>query len=253
MERNLAAMAGQKADFEHIIQDGGSVDNTRLLVEKYAPKYNVKFYQEPDKGIYDAIAKGMAKAQGEILGWLGSDDYYLPWALSTAEAVFAKFPDVDWITSLQIHAHHDGRIAYTVPYAPVYPREFIRRGWYRPGWLGTLQQECMFWRRSLWAKANAPEVIRQYRIVGDYYLWKAFAEHAPLRTVSCALAVYSVSPQQSSVKHVDITLKEYGLTAAQTQPYISRLGRYLNRGIAGLGFRSLIIPDTTFWPLPNRK
>jgi glycosyltransferase involved in cell wall biosynthesis len=62
-------------NFEHIIIDGGSTDNTIEILKKYP---HLIWLSEPDEGQSDAINKGFGKASGDIIGWLNSDDYYLP-------------------------------------------------------------------------------------------------------------------------------------------------------------------------------
>lgn len=65
-------------DIEHVIVDGGSTDNTMELVREYEPRYNgkLRYISEPDKGIYDAMNKGVEMATGDIIGILNSDDFY---------------------------------------------------------------------------------------------------------------------------------------------------------------------------------
>jgi len=65
-------------DYEHIIVDGGSTDNTLDILREYEPRYNgrLKWHSEPDRGIYDAMNKGIARATGELVGLLNSDDFY---------------------------------------------------------------------------------------------------------------------------------------------------------------------------------
>lgn len=63
-------------DFEVLVMDGVSTDNTGVLVKSYNDE-RIKFYSDLDKGIYDAMNKGMAKAQGEWLYFIGSDDWLL--------------------------------------------------------------------------------------------------------------------------------------------------------------------------------
>jgi glycosyltransferase involved in cell wall biosynthesis len=77
LERNLSAMSNQQADFEHIVQDGVSTDDTVELVARYASQYDVRFYQEPDSGMYEGVLRGIARARGDILAWLGADDCYI--------------------------------------------------------------------------------------------------------------------------------------------------------------------------------
>lgn len=65
-------------DFEHIIIDGKSTDNTIEIIEKYKKEYNgrLKIVSEKDKGLYDAMNKGIKFASGDIIGILNSDDIY---------------------------------------------------------------------------------------------------------------------------------------------------------------------------------
>lgn len=65
-------------DIEHIIVDGGSTDNTMELVREYEPRYNgrLRYICEPDRGIYDAMNKGIGMATGKVIGILNSDDFY---------------------------------------------------------------------------------------------------------------------------------------------------------------------------------
>lgn len=58
---------------ECLVMDGNSKDNTSAIVESYK-RDNIFFYCEPDKGIYDAMNKGILKAKGEFVYFMGSDD-----------------------------------------------------------------------------------------------------------------------------------------------------------------------------------
>ena len=79
-------------NFEYIIIDGASADNTNKIIEKYRHVLNDKLIHisEPDKGIYDAMNKGIKLAKGELIGILNSDDYYLENTLETVYNAFLK-------------------------------------------------------------------------------------------------------------------------------------------------------------------
>lgn len=62
---------------EHIIVDGGSTDGTREMIEEFCKgRENVSWLSEPDKGIYDAMDKGLRMAKGRYVAFLNNDDYY---------------------------------------------------------------------------------------------------------------------------------------------------------------------------------
>lgn len=65
-------------NYEHIIVDGLSKDNTIEIVKEYEEKYNGKliYISEKDSGLYDAMNKGIKMATGDIIGILNSDDIY---------------------------------------------------------------------------------------------------------------------------------------------------------------------------------
>ncbi len=76
IEDCIKSVAGQTyPDIEHIIIDGGSTDGTLDVIKKYNNKIN-GWISEPDKGIYDAMNKGMKHATGDVIGILNSDDIY---------------------------------------------------------------------------------------------------------------------------------------------------------------------------------
>ena len=74
-----SVLAQTYPNIEYIVIDGASKDNTIDVIKKYEPKFNgrMKWVSEPDKGIYDAMNKGILMATGEIIGILNSDDFYI--------------------------------------------------------------------------------------------------------------------------------------------------------------------------------
>ncbi len=90
-----SVLAQNYADFEHIVVDGGSTDDTVERLKKYP---QIKWVSEPDEGQSDALNKGFRMATGDVVCWLNCDDFYLPGAF--AEAVkHLKDNDVDGVYS----------------------------------------------------------------------------------------------------------------------------------------------------------
>lgn len=81
-------------DFEYIVVDGASKDGTLDIIKEYEPKFNgrMRYVSEPDKGIYDAMNKGIRMAQGEIIGIINSDDFLEPNALNEIKKTAEENP-----------------------------------------------------------------------------------------------------------------------------------------------------------------
>jgi len=89
----VASVADQQGvDAEHIVQDAGSDDGT-LDWLTHDPR--VRAHVEKDKGMYDAINRGLRRAQGELLAYLNCDEQYLPGTLKKVSDFFDRRPDVD--------------------------------------------------------------------------------------------------------------------------------------------------------------
>ena len=70
----LNSIKSQSISVEHIVKDGGSTDGTLGIISQYSP--DIKIISEQDKGIYDALNKGLETANGDVIGILHADDYY---------------------------------------------------------------------------------------------------------------------------------------------------------------------------------
>jgi glycosyltransferase involved in cell wall biosynthesis len=88
----IASVADQGVEVEHIVQDAGSDDGT---LDWLARDTRVKAFVEKDAGMYDAINRGLRRAQGEILAYLNCDEQYLPGTLAAVGDFFAQHPRVD--------------------------------------------------------------------------------------------------------------------------------------------------------------
>lgn len=87
-------------DIDYIIVDGNSKDNTMEIVQEFEPLFEgrLRWVSEPDKGIYDAMNKGVMMAQGDIVGILNSDDFFASdEVLEKVNATFTENQAIDGI------------------------------------------------------------------------------------------------------------------------------------------------------------
>lgn len=80
------------SDIEYIIVDGGSTDGTLDIIRQYEERFSgrMRWISEPDRGIYDAMNKGIDRASGELIGIINSDDYYEPDAVENAVEAYEE-------------------------------------------------------------------------------------------------------------------------------------------------------------------
>ena len=197
-------------NYEHIIVDGGSTDNTIKIIKKYENQYPVCWISENDNGMYDAIAKGFKMAKGDIFCWLNSDDMYMPWTLETVNRVMNRKvgeEKVQWCVGRDSRFTHDG-INYIVSNrVRVFPRQLIAKGWMNGVMLGCLQQESSFWTRELYEAVGGLDT--SYRYAGDYHLWRKFATKTSLYSLNSVLAGFRIHAGQKS-GNKDAYLAEIG-------------------------------------------
>jgi len=94
-------------DIEYIIVDGNSTDGTKEIVESYGDKIT-QFISEPDKGMYDAINKGLRMATGDVIGLMHSDDeFYDDLVINRIVDRFDKESNIDGIYGDGIYISND--------------------------------------------------------------------------------------------------------------------------------------------------
>ena len=157
-------------DLEYIIIDGGSTDSSVEVIKKYA-KDLTYWISEPDHGQSAAINKGFKKATGEIIGWINSDDLYMPETLKTVSHLFEKNPDVDLIYGDVINFHENGKEEY-YSVKIFNPKDFIS--------MNTVHQPSVFWRRKLLNDIGPLDESLNYFM--DYDLWmRVFFKYKTLK------------------------------------------------------------------------
>jgi glycosyltransferase involved in cell wall biosynthesis len=95
IEKTIQSVAQQSHDaIEYIIIDGGSTDDTLAIIERY-PQVVSRWISEPDKGLYDAMNKGIALATGDLVGILNSDDTFYADEVLAQVAHFHQTHDIE--------------------------------------------------------------------------------------------------------------------------------------------------------------
>ncbi len=156
-------------DIEHIIVDGGSTDNTIRIVESYGEQI-AKFISEPDRGIYDAMNKGIKLASGDIIGILNSDDFYAsPNIISTVVQRFQE-KQVDSIFGdlVFVPADNLSKVVRYYSSAKFHPEQFAY------GWMPA--HPTFFVKREAYDRYGLFKT--DYKIAADYELLIRFlAKH----------------------------------------------------------------------------
>jgi Glycosyltransferases involved in cell wall biogenesis len=138
----LKSIGSQTQACEHIVVDGASNDNTLEVVKKF--RHVARVISEPDKGIYDAMNKGIADATGDIVGVLNADDFYIddqvlakvadafdahPVDAVFADMVYVRPQNLDKIIRYYSGANFSlGKFAYG--WMPPHPTFFVKRECY---------------------------------------------------------------------------------------------------------------------------
>lgn len=108
IEQSINSVLGQDyPNIEYIVVDGNSSDRTQNIIESYSDKIT-KYISEPDKGMYDAINKGLTMATGDIIGLMHSDDvFYDAAVVSKIVDAFKAHADADALYGNGIYVTND--------------------------------------------------------------------------------------------------------------------------------------------------
>lgn len=122
LARCAASIADQGTDLEHIVVDGGSTDGT---VEWLKSRSGLRWVSEKDRGMYDAVNKGLAMAGGEFWAYLNCDEQYLPGTLQAVAGAFRQHPEADIAFGDMLVVRPDGSLA-------AFRKSYPLRWWYIP-------------------------------------------------------------------------------------------------------------------------
>jgi len=192
-----AVLSGRVA-LEYIICDGKSTDNTVAVVEQTVARHGVgaavRILSERDAGMYDALAKGLSLASGDICAYINAGDYYNEHAFDVVLDVFSGH-EVNWLTGMITICNEKSEVVSSI--LPCgYRSSLIRTGFYGRK-LPFIQQESTFWRKALTEKIDLM-ALSQFKYAGDYFLWYQFARTDDLALVEAYLGTFKIHQGQIS-------------------------------------------------------
>jgi glycosyltransferase involved in cell wall biosynthesis len=166
-------LAQDYPQIEYIVIDGGSTDGTLDIIKKYAGRISA-WVSEPDKGQTDAINKGFARATGNILAWINSDDTYAPGAVAAAVGYLQEHPEVGLVYGDCNFINEHGRVIGRFNATQTDGR-LLRRGYVH------IPQQASFFRADLWRQVGPLDPSFYFAM--DYDLWTRLAARSQLKYV----------------------------------------------------------------------
>lgn len=170
LEQTLRSVLGQDYPrIEYIVIDGASTDGSVDVTRKYSDR--LAFWaSEKDSGQAEAINKGLARATGEIVAWLNSDDFYLPGAVSAAVKAFESNPEAGLIYGDTVAVDEMGEAIHYPKYAQWDLEDLLT--------FNIIGQPAVFMRRDVLLKAGFLDP--SFHFLLDHQLWIRMAALAPM-------------------------------------------------------------------------
>ena len=190
IERTILSVLDQNyPNLEYYVQDGGSEDGTREIIQRHAHRL-AGWESRPDAGQSQAINLGFAHTSGEIMAWLNSDDILLPGALHCVVDFFNRNPDVDVIYGHRLLIDENDRLIGRW-ILPAHDARIL-------SWADYVPQETLFWRRSIWEKVGG-RIDESFRFAMDWDLLLRFREAgARFARIPRFLGGFRVHPHQKT-------------------------------------------------------
>lgn len=167
---------------EFFVLDAGSTDGSRAIIEKYSDQIDW-WRSEPDGGQSNAIADGFARATGDVLTWLNSDDALLPGAIDAMLGCFDADPELGLVEGDTVVVDGDSRVMRCDRRAGP-SRQWMRYGYMR------IHQPSTFFRRDVYERVGG--VDRSLHCVMDTELWYRILSNTKARRLRRYVGVHRI-------------------------------------------------------------
>jgi GT2 family glycosyltransferase len=194
---------------EHLVIDGGSTDGT---VELLRAADGVRFISEPDRGLADAVNKGIVRARGEVIGWLNADDAYTGGALHRVGRALEDRPDALWATGRCLIEDGSGREIRS--FVSAYKDLLLRR--YSYGLLVSqnfVACPATFVRRPAFDRVGLLD--ERFRYSMDYDLWLRLGRLGDPVVIDAPLAAFRMAEGSLSMSGFERQFAEHAQNARE--------------------------------------
>jgi glycosyltransferase involved in cell wall biosynthesis len=189
LEKTIQSVLEQDMDnIEHIVADGASTDDTLAVLQRHP---HLQWFSEKDSGQSEALNKGIARARGEWIVWINSDDYLLPGALRRFADFIAAHPSAQFIYSHCIFVDEHERTT-SEPRSNYSPAHLAY--WWRGG-AGFPQPGTLF-RRDLWERFGPYDNALHYTM--DYDFWLKISKMVRFEFLDAFTAAYRIHGQSKT-------------------------------------------------------
>jgi glycosyltransferase involved in cell wall biosynthesis len=182
------------------VQDGASIDGTLDLLKSRGN--SISWKSEPDKGQSNAINRGFAGVDSEIMAYLNSDDMLLPGTLAYVANYFTSHPDIDVVYGHRVFIDREGlEVGRAV--LPRHDGKALQFADYIP-------QETMFWRKRVWDKIGPIDESFHYAMDWDFIL-RAQAAGFKFVRLPRFLACFRIHDAQKTAATYAVGVREMGI------------------------------------------
>jgi glycosyltransferase involved in cell wall biosynthesis len=226
LKETISSIQNQEVNFEveHIIVDGGSTDGSVEYLKTMGGQ--VVWCSGKDKGQADAVNKGIRMATGNIIGWLNSDDLYLPGTLQAVADYFGQHPECHWLYGRCRIIDKSGkeRWKWITGYKNARLKKFTYSKLLRENFIS---QPAVFFHKDLFEEAGPLNLDLHYAM--DYDLWLRFARITPAGVINRNLSSFRRhGTSKSETGFRDQFLEQYAVALKYGPSFFNRAAHRFN-------------------------